>query len=66
MLWNLAPTIFEVVLSIVKPALPKELQQSIVLFGTNKRDWQKYLAEIADEDQLPFEFGGTKLKNFVN
>jgi len=53
------PSVFEIVFTVVKPAFPKELQESIVIFGTNKREWKKFLLDLIDEDQLPHELGGT-------
>jgi len=54
------PSLFEVVLRVLRPIMAPETRVALKVFGTNKPQWQKFLRDIIAEDQLNRDFGGTR------
>ncbi|ODM98130.1 SEC14-like protein 2 [Orchesella cincta] len=54
------PTVFEVVLRILRPIMAPETRVALKVFGTNRQQWQQFLYSIIDKDQLSRDFGGTR------
>ncbi|OXA58587.1 Patellin-4 [Folsomia candida] len=54
------PASFEIVLAAVRPVMSKETREALVIFGTNKQQWRRYILSMVPPDQLDHQFGGNK------
>jgi len=54
------PTVFEVVLRLLRPIMAAETRVALKVFGSNRQQWQQFLYSIIDKDQLSRDFGGTR------
>ncbi|ODN06055.1 SEC14-like protein 2 [Orchesella cincta] len=57
-----APATIQAVRPIVRGAISGRTRGNIHLFGTNKAEWQKYLLEFIDAEQLTEDFGGKRIR----
>jgi len=57
-----APRIFETVTNIIRPLMSPGTRKGFAIFTTNKAEWEPYLHNLVDRDQLTVEYGGTKSK----
>jgi hypothetical protein len=57
-----APKIFDLPLKILTNVLPKNVRDSLKVYGHNKGEWLPALHEQIPVDELPAEYGGTKPK----
>ncbi|ODM93185.1 SEC14-like protein 2 [Orchesella cincta] len=57
-----APQTLQTLRPLVRSAISGHTRRHLKLFGTNKAEWQKYLLEFIDKDQLTEDFGGTRIR----
>ena len=56
---NLAPKIFSIALSILKPFMQERTVNKLTIYGHNPRIWKQALLSEIDAGQLPACYGGT-------
>lgn len=54
-----APTIYGIVLNIIRPLFSPMTRQAVKYFGEDKGVWMKHLDKEIGRDQRRPEFGGT-------
>ncbi|CAL8109311.1 unnamed protein product [Orchesella dallaii] len=57
-----APATIQAVRPIVRGAISSRTRGNIHLYGTNKAEWQKYLLQFIDAEQLTEDFGGKRIR----
>jgi len=58
----LAPETFEMILSLAAPATRGDNKDAIMIFGTNKKEWEDVVFNnLIPRDQLRPRFGGSKV-----
>lgn len=57
--FTIAPTLFTLLFSIIKPFMHQATIDKIRVFGANKSEWAPAILEDVDPDQLPEYYGGT-------
>jgi len=58
-----APASFDVVLRLVRPAMSKQTQTALIIFGYNEDDWSDYVLNLIPAHQIEKQFGGNKIEN---
>jgi hypothetical protein len=54
------PALFVPVITTVKSFATNSERDKIVPFGSNKAEWQPYVLNFFDPEQLPPRYGGTR------
>jgi hypothetical protein len=56
------PKIFSLLYAMVKPLLPPATVAKIKIFGSDKETWVPVIKNLADDDQIGTNFGGTAVR----
>lgn len=56
-----APVSIQQLVIIAKPLIDETLRKSIFIYGVNRNEWMKALAQDFDRSELPPTLGGTKI-----
>lgn len=54
-----APSIFELILNVIRPIMSPLTRRTLKVYNANKQSWQTELLRIVDKEELPVEYGGT-------
>jgi len=54
-----APSIFEVVLTAIRPFMSPQTRASLKVYGTNRQEWEPIVFREIERNQLPQDVKGT-------
>ena len=57
------PQVFEVVLNLIRPVISPQTREALKVYGNNKEEWDSIVYADITRDQLPKEYGGTKVRH---
>jgi len=55
-----APSIFEPVLSLMRPLMTASTREAFTTVGYDREEWKRYIDVDIDVENLPVRYGGTK------
>lgn len=56
----LAPSVVTVLLNILKPILSETTKSGIKIYGSNREEWEKALANHIENEYIPTFYGGNR------